>query len=61
MKCTNCNIGEMGTYKGLKAGKMECNNCGYRIDAPKVTAPKAKGKTEPETAEVATESNKETK
>lgn len=56
MKCTNpikCD-GEMSTYAGIQAGKIECVKCGYRTDAPKETPkPKATDKT--------IESNKETK
>jgi DNA-directed RNA polymerase subunit M/transcription elongation factor TFIIS len=55
MKCTNptkCD-GEMSTYKGIEAGKVECSTCGYRIDAPKAKAPEKK--------EVVSTENKETK
>lgn len=47
MKCVNptkCD-GEMKSYKGLRAGKVECSTCGYRTDAPKETPkPKAEKK-----------------
>lgn len=58
MKCTNpvpCD-GEMKTYKGIQAGKVECVKCGYRTEASgqplaegaKIEAPKKpKTSTEP--------------
>ena len=52
MKCINPETsngkkceGTMTTYEGLQAGKVECEKCGFRTDAPKESKPKADKET----------------